>query len=76
MSFNPESGASRERIDLWYTQAGALTGYLIKDGWAEKFQGFCTAIKNGDSVQDAFSFIYGGLYGSIDEINKKFVESL
>jgi hypothetical protein len=57
-----------------YVQAASLVGFLIEKYGPSQFVLFCRQLRDGNSMDDALSFVYVGSLRDMDELEKKWVQ--
>jgi len=63
-------------ISTYYLQSVSLIGFLIEKYGSDRFAHFCRQLRDGKSLEEAFSFAYPVYIGSLEELDSKWREYL
>lgn len=58
MGSNPGNDSKENRVSLWYTQAYAMSRFLLREHSRLQFANFCRQLRDGADVQTALSEAY------------------
>lgn len=65
----PQNDDPASRVNLWYTQAGSVVTFLLKNHSSARFKIFCDCLRDGLSLVDALRRSYG--FASIADFEKQ-----
>ena len=71
-----DENASGETVNLWYARAGGLVGFLLTEIGSERFTGFMRQLKEYDTVKEAFSSSYAGVFSDLYDMDRQFRQYL
>ena len=67
---------SNDAVNIYYVEAVSLVGFLIKRYGADSFTDFCRQLRDGESLEEALSFVYSTHISSIEDLEVEWLKYL
>lgn len=74
MRLDVRQSGNTDLVQIYYVQAAALVGFLIKAYGSQDFINFCRQLRDKKNVQEALVFAYPTSVRTLEELEKKWLE--